>query len=285
MSADGVTDVVKKPKRQPRAKTDEMRAWFSNFIQWHGDYMPHRDQIHLPSTSKMFLYYKYAAYMDHIQLEPAKTSHFYKEINDFCGDYIKIRQSSDFTKCGRCTMLTDKASKGSASRRAEYRMKLDQHHDSHALDRRKYMKHIRKSRRYPLRYMQLSIDGMDQHKCTIPRLKRATQKSAGLETIPISVIGVMCHGHAPKATAYILPGDFPKDSSLTCHIIAQSLLRALEANGKLPPVLYLQLDNTYRENKNTTVFAFCRWLVQMNIFKKVIIRLPRTIDTYVCLRY
>lgn len=271
MTDDGVTDVnVKKRKKQPRAKTDDIENWFTYYIKWHGDYMPHLDEIHLPSTTKMLLYRQYVRYMEGLGLSKAKNSHFYDVITNMCGDYIKIRKTSDFTKCGRCTFLTEKANKGRKVNRTRYRIKLDKHHHAHSLDRAKYMKHISKCKRWPLRYMQLSIDGMDQHKCTLPRLQRATQKSGGLETVPISVIGAISHGHEPKATAFILPGDYPKDSSLTCHIIARSLKRIQEKNGKLPPCLYLQLDNTYRENKNTTVFAFCRWLVRMRIFKKVI---------------
>jgi hypothetical protein len=37
----------------------------------------------------------------------------------------------------------------------------------------------------------------------------------------------------------------------------------------LPQVLYLQLDNTSRENKNQIVFGYLSMLVQLGIFQKV----------------
>ena len=40
-------------------------------------------------------------------------------------------------------------------------------------------------------------------------------------------------------------------------------------NGRLPPVLYLQMDNCYRECKNRYIMAFCAFLVEKKIFKKV----------------
>lgn len=42
---------------------------------------------------------------------------------------------------------------------------------------------------------------------------------------------------------------------------------------RLPPVLYLQLDNTARENKNKYVMAFLAYLVQAGVFKEVSYRL------------
>ena len=39
--------------------------------------------------------------------------------------------------------------------------------------------------------------------------------------------------------------------------------------GILPPVLYVQLDNTARENKNSTVFGYLSMLVERGIFKKI----------------
>lgn len=37
----------------------------------------------------------------------------------------------------------------------------------------------------------------------------------------------------------------------------------------LPPTLYVQADNCFRENKNKFVLAFCEMLVWKNIFKEV----------------
>ena len=39
--------------------------------------------------------------------------------------------------------------------------------------------------------------------------------------------------------------------------------------GSLPPVLFLQLDNCWRENKNTTMFGYVHWLVENKFVQKV----------------
>lgn len=38
---------------------------------------------------------------------------------------------------------------------------------------------------------------------------------------------------------------------------------------KLPPILYLQCDNCFRENKNRYVLGFCQLLVEQKIFHEV----------------
>ena len=40
-------------------------------------------------------------------------------------------------------------------------------------------------------------------------------------------------------------------------------------SGNLPEVLYLQLDNTCRENKNHVVFGYLNMLVELRVFQKV----------------
>ena len=39
--------------------------------------------------------------------------------------------------------------------------------------------------------------------------------------------------------------------------------------GVLPPILYVQLDNTAKENKNVIVFGYLSMLVEKGLFKKI----------------
>ena len=45
------------------------------------------------------------------------------------------------------------------------------------------------------------------------------------------------------------------------------------SNGILPPVLYIQMDNTSRENKNKYVLAYFAFLVEAGAVKIVYFRL------------
>ena len=73
--------------------------------------------------------------------------------------------------------------------------------------------------------------------------------------------------HGQGTYAYIDAHAWPHDSNLTINILLDILMR----QEFLPPVLYLQLDNTARENKNQYTLSFLSYLVQMEIFSEVLL--------------
>ena len=73
--------------------------------------------------------------------------------------------------------------------------------------------------------------------------------------------------HAYRGYAFIDLFGWPHDANLVLNV----LLSVVSKPEALPEtdVLYLQLDNTARENKNQYVMAFLALLVEMKIFKEV----------------
>jgi hypothetical protein len=60
-----------------------------------------------------------------------------------------------------------------------------------------------------------------------------------------------------------------KDGNLLPTILLDYISRVKAERGSLPPVLYLQLDNTARENKNKFVMTFLALLVERGVFEKI----------------
>ena len=71
--------------------------------------------------------------------------------------------------------------------------------------------------------------------------------------------------HGQGTYVYIDVHSWPHDSNLTINILLDILMK----QEFLPPVLYLRLDNTARENKNQYILSFLSYLVQMKIFSEV----------------
>jgi len=65
---------------------------------------------------------------------------------------------------------------------------------------------------------------------------------------------------------YFTAPNIHNDANLTITIIHDVISHW---SGNLPEVLYLQLDNTCRENKNQVVFGYLNMLVELRIFQKV----------------
>ena len=89
--------------------------------------------------------------------------------------------------------------------------------------------------------------------------------------------GSLVHTESPKgkkAYAFIDLYQFPHDANLT----GNALLCILGKSSPLPPCLFLQFDNCFRENKNKYIFGLCALLVELQIVKKV----SMYICAYVC---
>lgn len=131
-------------------------------------------------------------------------------------------------------------------------------------ERRKYYKHIHKARKYPDRYLSIILDGMDQKSTSIPRFYRTSKSASGAWKLPTHITGAIIHGKGQHM--YLDNKDHPHDSNMTATILLNIIKKY---SNPLPDVLYLQMDNCFRENKNQTIIGVCALLVEMEIFKKV----------------
>ena len=83
----------------------------------------------------------------------------------------------------------------------------------------------------PTEFLCIIHDKMDHTKFAIPRMQRSMKATCGLGQIPISVTGMLTHGHSDGAYAYYSTAFWPGDSNFTISSIFR-VLRALER----PPV-------------------------------------------------
>ena len=107
-------------------------------------------------------------------------------------------------------------------------------------------------------HVSLILDGMDQAKFSTPRDERLDQSKEFEGVRPrLHVVGVIVHGYFRQI--YVTDPDVPKDSNLTCEILANVLTHLKEMGVPLSVdvVLHIQGDNTCRENKNNTTMKFC----------------------------
>ena len=124
-------------------------------------------------------------------------------------------------------------------------------------------------------FMKLQIDGIDQAKFVLPRVKKLQGTSALSKCWrpQVHVTGVIVFGLLEYYA--VMPPDCPKDSSMNASIIAHVLdLLAEKFRSKgtqfcFPPNLIIGCDNTPRESKNTYFSTFCGWLVCKHVFQTI----------------
>ena len=124
---------------------------------------------------------------------------------------------------------------------------------------------------YSEKFLTLIIDGMDQSKTHLPNTKLIAKSTSSLWRLRTHITGTILHTKASFSKliyCFVDLVQYPHDSNLTLTVIINVLTDFARSNP-LPEVLYLQMDNTSRENKNRFVLTFCAALMELQIFKKV----------------
>jgi hypothetical protein len=215
---------------------------------------------------------------------------------------------STFSKCSECTEL--KEFQCVAARNSTEEKKWQRCFDEHMVHQLSYRKLYYswriESDRSPLEVLYIIHDGMDSRKTALPRLRVITKGSSGLGQLPMTLTGMLTHGH--KDGAYT---DFwPRDSNFTVSFLAHCIRRlkrlavrnskalfeerplspffeklmrgksrcnssileatdALDHCEPLPRRLYLQLDNFPKNNKNQFLFGFLSLLTAWKVFEEI----------------
>jgi hypothetical protein len=118
----------------------------------------------------------------------------------------------------------------------------------------------------PRRYLSMIIDGMDHSKLSIPHFP-FWRKPKSLEYVqPVACTGIKIHTPLPKVIHYMDVLQYSHDPNLVMNLLLEALA---SLDGPLPPILCIQLDNCFRENKNYYVMALCALLVYRRHVKEV----------------
>ncbi|KAL3676034.1 hypothetical protein R1sor_025982 [Riccia sorocarpa] len=208
-----------------------------------------------------------------------------------------MHNSNAFAKCLLCVKFTTMLQR---ERRSAERAKLEldrEKHLKHQMSGRTvYYSHIELSTSSPSLYLSFIHDAMDLAKTIIPRLCDKVKTLMGsVQPLPLKVIRILNHGHEPRVVAHL--GD-PHFTDQTSHPLFNALMddevfnttvlakkrqskeeffqmegtenSELQASTRmLPPNLYIQLDNSAKDNKNWAMMAFCSELVARGCCKMI----------------
>ena len=112
------------------------------------------------------------------------------------------------------------------------------------------------------------MDGSTCAAYAIPHLLMKTKDQEGVMRMKVSFVCTIVHGI--EKFFHIVPEHVCKDSNLSIELYQQVLLHVEQKNGRLPPYLYLQHDNCWREYKNMLVLAFLVFLVARGVFVEIV---------------
>ena len=242
-------------------------GWMKHYFQLHCEVMPTTGRLHLSDNfTRKEIFEVYRNDMEKTHDKSVRYSQFSRLWNTEFNNVIIPRQVR-MGVCSICANLKSMA-KGAKTEveKERFKLLLQEHRDGQALERKKAMHHREKSLKNPERFMCLMIDGMDQKKTCLPHFPRLPKDISDECLVQMHLVGCLAYNRTVKPHVFITYPNVHNDPNLTVTVI-QRVLGSWD--GPLPPVLYVQLDNTARENKNSTVFGYLSMLVDQGVFTKI----------------
>jgi hypothetical protein len=227
--------------------------------------------------------YVYEQYKAHLTENPnmgrpfAKTK-FYELWSDHCADVMVCKGKGDFAVCDFCksSMLKICNPRLSSADRMKVRAEFKQHMATVQASKKSYYRRIGRAIEYPHEFVSIIIDGCDSNTTVLPNVANKSKSQAACHEAFLKhrLMGVRVHFRAHRNYLYLMPPWAAEKVgvNLTLEALSRTLVheaRWREEHGfSWPKTLYLQLDNTSKDNKNVTMFAFASYLVQQGIFEE-----------------
>lgn len=183
---------------------------------------------------------------------------------------IIIRKWMPFAKCQHCKAfkLAEQKEQDPVKRKQIQRA-YDAHLCEIELERRCYYSNRIRASLEPEMYCSLIIDGADTKDDQVPHFHERSHATDGIELQKVFVHGCLSHGRG--GYVFTMPAHVRQGHNTTVEIIWRVLNDMLDKEGKISPILLLQLDNTCKSNKGTTLFAFLFMLVHFGIVAKIVV--------------
>ena len=172
-----------------------------------------------------------------------------------------------FAKCDACCSHRDKMKDTTDIKE---KIKLQEEHRVHIrevnAERGVYWAHRAWSRERPEDHLSIIVDGADNKANNLPHAAEMSHVAEEAWKTKMHLMGVIVHGR--DTNLFTMPSHVKCGHNVTIQAIWDTITRILKAEGKLPRTLYVQLDNTSRQNKGRYLAAFLEVLVAAGLFER-----------------
>jgi hypothetical protein len=183
---------------------------------------------------------------------------------------LKLRKWMPFAKCDVCVQHEESRNQPMTqhARRAHV-AEFGQHLGFVRRERQAYYHNIRLALSDPDQYMSIILDAADASDYAMPHTKTRSHASSACHKIKMHLMGGLVHGR--ETFLWTVPPHIAQGHNITIQALHKILCHILKKDGKLPRVLFLQLDNTTKQCKGKGVFGYAAVLVALRIFDKIYI--------------
>ena len=133
-------------------------------------------------------------------------------------------------------------------------------------ERRSYVIRQKLARSNPDKFLSLIIDGADSSPYMVPHMAHRNHASSAAPKVKIHVLGCIAHGR--DTYAFTCPPHIGQGHNVTIQVLDRVLTDIKRAEGRVPPILHIQLDNTTKQNKGRYLMAYLGYLVHMGVVQE-----------------
>ena len=254
-------------------------VWLLAFANEVGDKLPFGEgseastQIRLPFPNKKMVYSMYKKFQDQKNVTGVNKIISYNTAikawkEDPNARHIKLAKFKEgFSKCDVCSMYDLQITKQmTAAQRANLDCDFYSHLAETKKERQQYYKAKNKAMTRPTECMSLIMDSMDQRKTSVPFFSNPPKSIASDYVLKTKLMATIIHGHGTYL--FWTTDQVKHDTNFTIECLRRALLKYEEEVGKLPGVLYLQMDNG-PDQKSKQFLAFLAYLVERNVFHTI----------------
>ena len=241
-------------------KDEIICGWLLELAKAH-DPQPDKEFTILAHKRKLHVYEEYLADVASTKVPSCSFSYFCTVWKKNLGSRIVIRKCVRFAICDECSRI-QKARESAVDRQKLQTLRNQEkaHLDVVKRERFAYAKRVREAINNGDDVLSIALDGADQGAYGLPYFSQATKQSGRIWKARQYLVGGIVHGKGIYLFRHL--DVFPRGANVTIEVLHRMLEDILRQEGRLPKVLYLQLDNCWRENKNRYVFGFLSDLVQ-----------------------
>jgi len=114
--------------------------------------------------------------------------------------------------------------------------------------------------------MSWVIDGLDASAWSLAHFAQVTHDSQSQKKVKSKVYGVIVHGY--WASLHTFNSVLPGGTNVTVEIMHRTLQRLRDKGKPTPRIMYVQLDNTCKDNKSKYVMSYLFLLVCCGVLMK-----------------
>lgn len=269
--------IARSRPREVKRKTKRMfiALFIKHLSQLFGDAMPHKEHITLPVLNKKALWKEcqdaWITSEKHDGDMQISQNYFYR-VWRALASFVKVRKHTGFMLCSRCELLREETTKHLKDE--DVLLVLIEQHATHLKfiekERFAYEERQALAEQSPDRYCSIIIDGADQKNYGLPHFATNTKSDAG-QKLKVKVVGVLEHIVRGQEwlSLFTMTEEYETGANHIVEVVHRALQRKKEKFGKLPPTLFVQVDNCIRENKNRYLMAYFQLFVHLGVFKMV----------------